>query len=212
MKNIFLMLGIALPLVLLVSNAKGQEITETQVSYQKQNVTGFQGTYNVPQVDLEAVAEKYFYDQLNAKRSKNSGFYHFSNVHWDAIPLPLETLFYKVSGNKRSSTLTILISKSEGTFISSKTEPDVAHAIKKFFSDFNQNIAAYDLSQKIKNQKDKIEKLQKEHDSEIKKDRKLKRQLNNLQQEIEDNQKDYQSKAEAIEKNKQILLQLQQQK
>lgn len=209
MRNLFaLLLGFSL--LTFISKANAQQVSENKIKFGKTEVNGFSGEYNIPKSDLQDIVKAYFESRLNTNSSRNNGFNYYANVRWDSIPLKMEDIYYKVNGNRKSSTLNLLIAEGEKGFLGSDASPDVAHAVRQFFFDLNQTISTYYLNKKINAQKGKVDQLIKDQTATLKRLRKQQQQLSDLQKAIQDTQKDYQTTTEAIDKNKQILNGLQQ--
>lgn len=201
-----------LSLIVISFPSFAQNVRETQISYLKQNVNGYVGEYKVSKSDMEKITENYFANAIKGKRLKNKNFYQFKGVNWNVISLDKADVYYRVDGNKSTSTLTILVSKGYDNYISSSSDAQLSNELKAFFSDFNKEIDKYTLNQRIEEQKKLIQKLEKDHKDLLQEETRMKNKISDLEKDIQSNKNKYENKMAEIEKNKTILQELEKQK
>lgn len=208
MNRVILNLSLAIGLALFSVNVQAQKVVETGISYNKQNINGFVGSYNIPSKDLSTIADAYFAKNIKGKKKKNKGFSVFQGVNWPAVPLEIGDVYYSVSGKKNESSLSVMVSKGYDNFITSASDAEIAAAVQRFFTDFNKDIEAFYLAHKIEAQKELIVKLEKEHQDGLKVEEKLKKDIVSIEKDIEKNKAAYNAKAAEVEAAKKVLSEL----
>ena len=197
---------------LFVIQLQAQKVKETKISFNKSDVAAYSIEYNVSKSDLNKVAAQYFSKVINGKKSSESGFVMYKASSWDAMPFDKGDIYYKVEGNKKTSTLIILVSMGYDNFVSSSIEPKVLAALSVFAPEFQKEIDAFQLNNKIEEQERRINSIEKEYKSKMKKERKYNKKIDKLNRKIAKNKKKYEALATEIDKQKQILEDLQKQK
>ncbi|MCO6495577.1 MAG: hypothetical protein J5I91_07865 [Bacteroidetes bacterium] len=195
-----------------LNTLQAQKVKETKVSFNKSDVAAYSIEYNVSKSDLSKVAEQYFPKVINGKKTSSSGFVQYKAASWDIMPFEKGDIYYKIEGNKKTSTLVILVSMGYDNFVSTSSEPKVYASLSMFAPEFQKEIDAYQLNAKIVAQEKKINSLEKEYKSKMKKERKYSKKIEKLNKKIEKNKKKYESIATEIDKQKQVLDDLQKQK
>lgn len=203
--------------------AFSQSVT-TSVSYNKTNQTGL--LLELP-YDQE-VAEGFIVTNLKKtgyepetkgslfwKNSKINGFYTFKNVRLEGADQPLD-LYFKVERKSRKqsdqSTIYMLVSKGNETFISPDSDEDIHKAAKRFLNGFLEQSAVYKLDLDIKGQenvvKDAEKKLKKLQDEE----KSLTKKIEDLQNDLKKNRENQESQQKTIETEQKKLEDLRAQK
>ncbi|MCK9481576.1 MAG: hypothetical protein M0R38_07445 [Bacteroidia bacterium] len=195
-----------------INQVFAQRVNETKLSFNKQDVASYSIEYDVSKADLQQVAESYFGKNINGKKSKAEGFVQYIAASWSIMPFDKGDIYYKVEGNKKKSTLIILVSMGYDNFVSSSTEPKVLASLSMFASEFQKEIEAYQLNAKIVAQEKKINDLEKDYKKKMKKERKYSKKIDKLNKKIGKNKNKYESIASEIDKQKQFLEDLQKQK
>lgn len=213
MKNLLLKIAFSIALMGGINySAQAQNVRETSISYLKQNVNGYVGDYNVPKAELAKIAENYFSKNIKGKRLKNKDFYQYKGVNWSVISLEKGDIYYKIDGNKKTSSMTILVSKGYDNYISSQTDAQLSNELKAFFTAFNQEVDKHFLEQRIADQKKVVAQLEKDHKNMLDEEKKLQKKIADIEKDINNNKKKYEEKAAEINKNVQILTDLENQR
>lgn len=174
MKKLFIL---TLALVVSVSFAFAQQVSEGQVTISKTNVNGF--ILNIPNVDSKAAnaAVTEFLAEKGLVKPKTEDKYNaYKAQKFSYIGDGTYDIYFKAvqKGKKKdlSSDIIFICSLGNLNTISSVNNPDAAENIKVLMGKFTQAVERYQLKQKIEDLKKQIEQANKEkakNDKEIKK-------------------------------------------
>jgi hypothetical protein len=209
--------SIALLLVLFIaSGALLAQSNVTSVSYNKVSqpalMLDMPYSEDISQDFIIANLKKTGYDpetkgKLFWKQNKLDGFYIFKNVRLEGATESLD-LYFKVESKGRksnASTIYLLLSKQEGSFVpTSPEEPDYA-AAKNFLNGFVDQAGAYKLDLDIKDQEDVVKKEEKKLDKLQENEKDMLKKIDDLQKDIRKNKSDQESQQKTIENEKERL-------
>ena len=174
MKKLFIL---TLALVVSVSFAFAQQISEGQVTISKTNVNGF--IINIPNVDSKAAntaVTEYLAEKGLVKPKTEDKYNSYKAQKFSYIGDGTYDIYFKAvqKGKKKdlSSDIIFICSLGNLNTISSVNNPAAADNIKAVISKFPQAVEKYQLKQKIEDLKKQIEAANKEkakNDKEIKK-------------------------------------------
>jgi len=203
--------------------AFSQSVT-TSVSYNKTSQTGLmlELPYN------QDVAEGFIVTNLKKtgyepqtkgslfwKNNKINGFYTFKNVRLEGSDQPLD-LYFKVERKSRKqndqSTIYMLVSKGNETFISSDSDEDIYKAAKRFLNGFLEQSAVYKLDLDIKGQEDVVKDAEKRLNKLQDEEKNLTKKIEDLQNDLKKNRENQESQQKTIETEQKKLADLKAQK
>lgn len=176
---------------------------ETKVSYMKKDVEAFAADFNVSKDVLSNIAEQYFNENIKGKRKKNKDFYMYQGVNYQEIfGTEKGDFYYKVTGNKSSSKLIVLVSKGYDNFVSQANDQQIANNTKALLNNFEHHIEKYNKAQLIKAQQELINKTEKEKKN-------LEDEYQRTSKKLDDLQKQIDKKGKEIDEQKAKLEELQ---
>lgn len=195
MKKLFIL---TLALVVSVSFAFAQQISESQVTISKTNVNAF--IINIPNVDSKAAntaVTEYLAEKGLVKPKTEDKYNAYKAQKFSYIGDGTYDIYFKAvqKGKKKdlSSDIIFICSLGNLNTITSVNNPAAADNIKAIISKFPKAVEKYQLKQKIEDLKKEIEKANKEkakNDKEIKKLQELIKKAsekhNGLNQQLED--------------------------
>lgn len=173
------------------ASAQAPAVAEKEISFKKQKVNAFTASYiNVPESDLKATTEIWMNKNLGGKKSRNSGYEMYTNASWDALDFGAPvTVYYKVDGNRKSSTLTLMVTNRENQFLSSAMQPQAGGKLYTFFNELNDEVASYQRMQKINALNTTLKQQESSLQSLERKSNDLKKQKEKLERALADNEK-----------------------
>lgn len=131
--------------------AQAPAVAEKEISLKKLKGNAYTATYsNVPEADLQATADIWMKKNLGGRQGKSNGYVMYTGAHWNDLDYgaPL-TVYYKVDGNKKSSTLTLLVANPQNQFLSSSGNAQAGGKLYTFFNELSDEVAVYQKQQKI---------------------------------------------------------------
>ncbi|HWJ91739.1 MAG TPA: hypothetical protein VNR87_11545 [Flavisolibacter sp.] len=144
------------------------------------------------------------------KQNKLDGFYIFKEVHLEGLKGTLN-LYFKVDEKRKAkdgSVIYLLVSKEEGTFVSSGTDEQAFNAAKKFLNSFVGLAAAYKLDLDVKEQEDVVKDEEKRL-ARLRDDEKdLTKKIDQLEKDLKRNRSDQDDQTKTVDKEKRKLADL----
>ena len=211
---------LALFLLLSATGVLRAQSLNTSVSYNKlsQPALMLELPYNedVSEDFIVANLKKTGYDpetkgKLFWKQNKLDGYYIFKNVRLDGMNEPVDLYFKVESKSRRSSNASViylLVSKQEGSFISSSPDEPAYGAAKRFLDGFVDQAVAYKLDLDIKDQEDAVKKEEKKMEKLQDNQKDMLKKIDDLQKDVQKNKNDQETQQKAIENAKERLAQL----
>lgn len=148
-------------------------------------------------------------EQMGYKGKSSKGFTVYKNVHLPELGSGKYDLFFKADRlskrNKDNSTLTLLIAVGDDNFISTQTDASLMNNAKDYLANFNDQIASYDLDQKIVDQEEVVKKSNKQFTDLQDKGASLEKDRKKIEKDIEDNKKAIEKQQSEVDNQKQIL-------
>jgi hypothetical protein len=144
------------------------------------------------------------------KQNKLDGFYIFKEVHLEGLKGSLD-LYFKVDEKRKAkdgSVIYLLVSKEEGTFISSGTDEQAFNAAKKFLNSFVAQAAAYKLDLEVKEQEDVVKDEEKKLNRLRDDEKDLTKKIDQLEKDLKRNRGDQDDQSKTVDKEKKKLADL----
>ena len=147
--------------------------------------------------------------QMGYKGKSTKGFTVYKGVRMAELGTGDYDLYFmadrKSRRNKDNSTLTLMLSTGNETFVTTQTDAGLISNAKKYLDSITTMIAAYDLEQQIIDQQDAVSKADKKYNNLIDEGQSLEKKRKNIESDIEDNKKNQTQQQSEIEKQKLIL-------
>lgn len=146
---------IAIAFLPLASSA--QDIKEEKVKKGKDEANAFIVSYRYPKSVAKATMESVVKDNRMKRSNKKGGYYTYKGAMWSEVSSTKMDYSYKVSGNKRKSTIYIIASKGYDNYVTTANDPQSAANIKNFLKSLENKM---DITKLIKEKKQEIKQLE----------------------------------------------------
>lgn len=146
------------------------------------------------------------------KKNKIDGFYVFNGVSLSALSTQKLDMYFKVvrksNEEKNHSTLYLLVSKGNGSFVSPDNDATLWDSSKIFLNSFVENTTAFSLEQDITTQENAVKDSQKKLTSLQKDEKDLADKIKKYQDEFTSNQTNQKNQQLDIENQSKLLADL----
>lgn len=177
--------------------AFSQSVKESVEPFQKGRQPSFSIKLDYSQKIVEkALEERLKKDKQKGKSSK--GFMAYMQADYPTICDSKCDFYTKVTGNKKSATIFIFISKGYQNFISSGDDEDTAEKVKEFLKTVVVDVKNYAYKMDLEEQSEIVKKAEKEH-------KKLADELDKITEKKSDLEKKIKESSENIKTQKGIL-------
>lgn len=171
--------------------AQAPVVAEKEVSFKKQKVNAYTATYSgISEADLSGALEGWLQKNIGGKKTKTSGYQGYTGSSWNSLDAgaPL-SIYYKVDGSKKNSTLTLLIANKDNQFLSSSNNAAAGGKLYSFFNEMADEVAAYQKQQVINQYNATLSRQEADYQKLTRKAEELKKAKEKLDREIADNDK-----------------------
>ena len=196
MKKIFL---IAVAALLATTALNAQDLKDVKEKLNGAHRPGFAGTFNYSKSEMETVVKQHMKD-AGLKSKSSDGFMSYMGVSYKDINPGQSDIYLKVTGDKQSATVILLVSTGYDTFLTKEIENNAKAFMKALAKEAKENA--------IKAQEKVLEKATKEHASAIKNLESLEKEKVKLEEKIENAKKEISAKAEAKANEETVLKKL----
>ena len=203
MKHLFLI--VALLMSAASVQLQAQSVREATIQYNKTSQNGVIADYNYSKEAVQAVLQKRFAEAKLGKSKSSKKFNVFAAVIWSEISNDKVDVYYKVSSKKNVTTVEIMLSKGYDNFVSAANDPNAIQNLKNFLMSLEEDLKAYDLSTKVKEQEEIVKKAEKAVATSNSNLDKLEKQKSQLEKDIEKAKKDLQSTKDNLDKETKTL-------
>lgn len=192
MKKSFLVLTIVLggfallPTAIFAQNVAPKVIS---VTLNKANHEAVSASYEYSNKVLNTVlSNKIKESNLGRVKSASNKFKVLKGVTWTAISNDKMDYYYKISGNKRNSTLEMLASKGYDNFLTQESNATVIQNIQTFVTSLNRDLYIYKVGQEVLDKQKDLKKLEKNLKSKQKNVKESKKDIKKAQDAVEQQQ------------------------
>lgn len=175
-----LMLGATFPLF--AQNAK-----DATVRYQKTDRPGMTVEYELPKADLEEALLAKMETGGPGKPKSKGDFYVWQGVMWPEVATGQVDIYLKVDGNKKKSTVVLLVSKGYDNFVNQNNDSQTGGGMKTFLDGLQAPVNRVYLNRNIVLQETVIRKSEQSYNDLKKEADDLQKDLERLNRKIADN-------------------------
>lgn len=169
-----IILGLVGCMLSVQSNAQNPQ--EGNIRFNKADRNGVIANYSTSQsITEQTVVNKLAVAGLT-KKSKTKGYMLYKQVNWPAITPETVDVYVKVGGNKKKSTVSLLVAKGYDNFISSASDATAMNNMKEFLNSLPQDISAYNAELVLKAQEKKVAAAKEEYERSMRKTNEAKKQ------------------------------------
>ena len=201
MKKVIILLAV----VCITCALSAQNVQESMVDFNKQQISGYTISISSASEDLvEAALKEKMEKQYSLKSSKANGFKAYLNQPFQPFGAANYDIYTNIeeTGKKSNKTivLTMIVCSGNLNAITSVNNAETAAAIKKFLSDFASYVTTYSINVQIEAVNAKLSKLNNEktdlqnQQSKITKEiEKLNKDLDEVKKDLDENDKNIQT-------------------
>jgi hypothetical protein len=185
MKKLFFSFIVVLLCVANSTNA--QNVKESVEPFEKGRQPAFSLSLDYPKnVVEEALNNRLKKDKQKGKSS--SGFMEYIQAEYATLCDGKCNFYTKVTGNSKSATIYIFISKEYQHFVSSGDDPETGEKAKEFLKTVLIDVRNYSLQLQIDEQEGIVTKAQKDYSKLLEEKEKLQRRQNDLDKDIKNSE------------------------
>ncbi len=156
-------------LLLLPAMTFAQQVKETMVKKGKEKVPAFTVKYKHSK-SLTRATVKESITEAGIKHIKHKkGFFTFKGAEWQTISTNKLDYYYKVTGNKRKSTIHFAVSKGYDNYITPSNDATVADNITRYLETLDGKMANKEAINDKQEELEKIEKAKAKKEKELNK-------------------------------------------
>ncbi|PQJ10714.1 hypothetical protein CJD36_012130 [Flavipsychrobacter stenotrophus] len=151
----------------LPSFAHAQEAKETMLKKGKEHIPGYTIKLRHSR-SLTAATLKETMQEAGLKKAKHKkGFYTYKGVVLMAISSSKQDYYYKVTGNKRKTTVHFAVSKGYDNYVTSANDSHLSMSISGFLTELNNKVGVKEQLNQKQTELDEIEKEKARKQAEI---------------------------------------------
>ncbi len=186
-------------------NVYSQEISETSLSFMDGKQNAVEAKYKYSEDIMQNVVKNVL-EKKKIKRTKSvKGYELYEGIVFEELSADKIDFYIKVDGNKKESTITLLISKGYNNFISTSNDASTIKNAKNLCKEFNIYAIEEFLNREIKKQEEVIEDANKKLNKSIDKGKDLVKDKEDIIQKIEKNSSEQKDLKTELEEQKKVL-------
>lgn len=149
--------------------SSAQNPQEGTVRFNKADRNGVVANYSSSKTTTEQTVVNKLAVAGIMKKSRKKGFWIYKEVSWPAITPETVDVYVKVGGNKKRSSVALLVAKGYDNFISSASDAAAMNNMKEFLNGLPQDISAYSADLALKAQEKRVAAAKEEYERSLRK-------------------------------------------
>lgn len=192
-------------LVFIGYSLNAQTISEDRVSFMDGKQDAVVAKYQYSEDVMESAIDKVLAEKKIKKTKNTKGFRLYQGVIFDDLCRDVIDLYIKIDGNKKETTVTILISKGYNNFISSSNDGNTIKNTKNLCKVFNVAAIEEHLNREIEKQEEIVKEADKKQKKSVEYGKDLVKDKEELLKKIEENIQEQSQLKLALEEQIRIL-------
>ena len=192
-------------LIFIGCNLKAQTISEDRISFMDGKQDAVVAKYQYSEDVMEAAIDKVLAEKKIKKTKNTKGFRLYQGVIFDDLCRDVIDLYIKIDGNKKETTVTILISKGYNNFISSSNDGNTIKNTKNLCKVFNVSAIEEYLNREIEKQEEIVKEADKKQKKSVEHGKDLVKDKEELLKKIDENIEEQKQLKAALEEQIRVL-------